>query len=199
MWRASVGSLLCSTLAFAQGAVPVPDDGELPTRPADPEYLAQQQNYQDTSVTIDALPRLGARWTTRKRVRFGGVVPVALCGSKVLHVTFIGPAIRGSADAGSYERFQILPASESAKGGNCFEAVSTNPRHRGPIHAAIRVRPSARAPDSERIQVVLYHPPSRQDIVLVATRPVGETAWRPLLRIDMPRATRIDFIQPSWH
>ena len=52
---------------------------------------------------------------------------------------------------------------------------------------------------AERIQVVLYNPPSRRDIVLVATRPVGETAWRPLLRIDMPRATRFDFIRPSWH
>lgn len=199
MWRAGICGLLCSSVAFAQGAVAVPDDdAELPTRPADPAYLEKQLNYQDTTVTIEELPPLQAKWQSRKTVRFGGVVPVALCGSRVLHVTFIGP-VAGKRDVGSFERFQILPASESAQGGNCFESISSNPRHRGPIHAAIRVRPSERAPDAERVQVVLYNPPSRQDIVLVATRPLGEAAWIPLVRIDMSQATRIHFIQPGWH
>jgi hypothetical protein len=192
--------MLCSSVASAQGAVPVPEgDNDLATRPADREYLAKQKNYSDTSVTLEELPPLKAKWTLRRSVRFGGVVPVALCGSSVLHVTFIGPVLSSRDDAGSYERFEILPASEGGEGGNCFPSISRYPGHKGPIHAAIRVRPSDSAAESERVQVVLYNPPSRRDIVLIATRPVGESAWIPRMRIDMPNATRIDLIEPSWH
>lgn len=196
MWRATVIGLFCSSVAFAQGAVPVPEDDEVPPSR---EYLERQRNYSDTSVRIEDLPTLKAAWTVRESVRFGGVVPVALCSSSGLHVTFIGPIIPGRDDAGAYQRIEILPESEPAEGGNCFPAISHSPRHKGPIHAAIRVRPSIEAPDSERVQVVIYNPLSRRDIVLVAARSVGETAWIPLVRIDMPKATRIHLIQPGWH
>lgn len=40
------------------------------------------------------------------------------------------------------------------------------------------------------MRVVVYNPIGRPDILLVATRPYFELEWTPLLRIDLPKATR---------
>lgn len=190
MWRASLVLVASSSVAFAQGAVPVPEDGP-------PQQLLL--NERDTSVTIGELPPLTAKWKSRAKIVFGGVVPIALCHSG-LYV--IGPVHDESGYPGSLEQIPLVPIGDAAANGSCFPAVDIDykrNRSKGPIHAAIRVRPTSTSPESERFGLVLYNPPQRQDVMLVAMKPAGETAWVPLLRVDMPRATRFNLLDPGWH
>jgi hypothetical protein len=61
------------------------------------------------------------------------------------------------------------------------------------------VRPRADSSKLEYRQVVVYNPPGRPDILLVAKREFPEDAWSPVLRVDLPKATRFDVIQTGWH
>lgn len=195
MRRLALAVMLASKVALAQGAMTVPEE----------ENWSQEDspNYKDYSVIEESLPALKARWQKRERVSYRGVVPVALnAAAGKLHITFVAPIEPGYDYPGALESFLIFEKSESPPWGNTYGALwhdRKTGRSIGPIHAAIRVRPSNDLPRVERRQVVVYNPPDRPDILLVATKSFVDEEWTPLLRVDMPKATRFDLIQTGWH
>jgi hypothetical protein len=177
-----------------QGAVAIPFD-------------ARGLDFLDTSVSLEELPTIGARWQKRERVRYKGRVPVALhsFGHRKLALSFVAPVdITVSDYPGTLKTIELLSSDSSNVNGNAFGPLRWEARGKnesgslGPIHAAIRVKPLHDAPESERRQVVVYVPP-KSKVVLVATKLVTDTTWTPLLRVDTPNATRIDLIDPGWH
>jgi len=194
MWRIAVVLVALARIAYAEdvddgttkGAVPVPD-----------EYVDERGiNFLDTTVTLDELPKVTAKWKKREHVRYEGYVPVALHISSHtnLALSFVAPVDMNVSDyPGTLETFLLFPSEDGPQDGNAF-----GPLGLGPIHAAIRVRPKRESRESTRRQVVVYVPP-KSKVVLVATKLVSEKKWTPLLRVDTPLATRIGLINPGWH
>lgn len=163
---------------------------------------AHERNFRDYSVITATLPTLQAAWRTRTSVPYRGVVPA------YLHVSAAGPLQLGLVDPMTYgeagggaARFDLLPTSEPSP-NRSFEPLWTDPktgRSVGPIHAAINVRPQQKdAFYFDRTQVVIYNAPSRPDILLVATKHFRDTDWTPLLRVDLPKATRFSVLQMAY-
>lgn len=193
MWRIATLILLAGTRAFAQGAVPVPPCPGVVTAP---------WNSQDYSVMTADLPALRARWQKRGSVAYRGVVPVVLdVRERKLFITFIAP-MGQPRDEGAATDIMLFDESEPPPLGESFEPLwkdRKTGRSVGPIHAAIRVRPRTDSSELERRQVVVYNPPDRPDILLVAKREFPDDDWTPLVRVDLPKATRFDVMHMLSH
>lgn len=179
-----------------KGAVAVPDDATVAS--LDGELGL---DVIDKTVTFAELPALGAAWKQRARVTYKGIVPVAINHSwDHVNLTFVGTEINASGYPGALKSFPLVSSDDTGPWSSSFPAFDK----KGPILAAIRVLPSThgrsdvKPPENERRQVVVYQPKGAK-VVLVATKLVTDTAWTPLLRVDTPKATRIDVIDPGWH
>lgn len=206
MWKAALVLLALARVAYAEDVV---DDGTtkgavpIPTGDLDPTITI---NHRDTTVTFDELPKLGAKWKQRKSVAYKGVVPIAVhhCCFHV-NLTFVGPVNSESGYPGSLKRFPLVPSDDGGPYSNSFPGFSSDRTKPGPILTAFRVLPSTNGdsskprPESERRQVVVYMPKGNKRVILVATKLLTDTEWTPLLRVDVPKATRIDLIDPGWH
>lgn len=194
--------LVLAGTAFAEddgttkGPVPIPGEVELP---------ALSINHRDTTVTFAELPKLGAKWKRRARVRYKGTIPVAVNHASFhVNLTFVGPVSKESGYPGSLSSFPLVSSDDTGPYSSSFPAAFETSARRGPIHVAIRVLPSTngdseRQPlESERRQVVVYVPP-RSKVVLVATKLVTESTWTPLLRVDTPNLTELLVMDPGWH
>jgi hypothetical protein len=203
MWRTTVLLLALTGTALAddddgttKGAVPIPGEVVLPEVAID---------HRDTTVTLDELPKLGAKWKKRARVLYKGVVPIAVSHASFhINLSFVGPVNPESGYPGTLKRFPLVSSDDGGPWSSSFPAAFTTTAKRGPIQVAIRVLPSTNGEyvpvrdESQRRQVVVYVPPKSR-VVLVATKLVTESTWTPLLRVDTPNVTRIDVIDPGWH
>ncbi len=168
------------------------------------------RNFRDYSAITADLPPLSARWEDRRSVPYRGVVTVYM---DVVRTTGSrgGPLVlslveTGANSAGRYERFELLPSSEPPIAGasTSFQPLWVEPatgRSLGPIHAAISVRPHSEWPyQKDRQQVVIYNPRDRPDILLVARKQYFDSVWTPMLRVDLPKATRFSvYERPPSH
>jgi hypothetical protein len=203
MWRTFVLLVAISGTAIAEvddgvtkGAVPIPDDTYAP------EITI---HHRDTTVTLDELPALGAKWKKRGRVAYKGVVPVALNHASFhVNLTFVSSEVGPSGYPGSLKSFPLASTDDGGPWSSSFPGLVDRGKPHGPILAAIRVLPSTNGdsskprPESERRQVVVYMPKGKR-VILVATKLLTEKTWTPLLRVDTPNATRIDVMDPGWH
>lgn len=177
------------------GAVPIP--GTYESKDA-------SNNHVDRTVSIDALPALGAAWHEHATLAYHGQVAVAL---HIATHEFLELAVVDTETAtetgypGTLETFRLasVDTNDSPEGGNAYSARDVDQEtgaYVGPIMFAVRVLPKPHAPEDERRQFAVY---TDGHTILVADKRLSESRWTPQLRIDAPDASEVVAINSGWH
>jgi hypothetical protein len=135
-------------------------------------------------LALEDLPAKNAAWKRRSTIPYEGYIPLMFGLEngrlRMYLVAFDGPL----ESVGLYRGFDLTWTNDPTVLDQLHE------QHLPHIEALLHVRPTDSSPDSERVHIAVYTPPDEK-VLLVATRRDTAKRWRPLLRIDAPKAEEI--------